>query len=235
MSCKISPSSLSFLVRECKRCFTMKTRYGIERPEVVFPKIFNDIDLAIKKFYDGKKSTLIVPEMPTCEFLAYSVKIKSNTIVLPENKLVYHIEGECDAIVRWEDGSFGVIDYKTSSEESKTFSYYRDQMGAYSYGILHPADSGVEFALNYPEILDCGVTTNGLIVFTPKDYAYNKESQQASFNGTLKWVPSEYSEEKFLKKIKKIDQFVSEKVPPPSGWWCSFCKAYQRLYEAIDE
>ena len=233
MSLKLSPSALSFLKRECYRCFTMKVRYGIDRPNLIFPRIFTDIDLAVKKFYHNKSSTLIVPGMPKCKFIAYSVPVKSTPFQTQNMKTDYHIEGEADALVQWADGSFGVIDFKTSHCDSKTLPGYRDQLEAYSYAFTHPEATHMDLALKHPELLSKGIQRNGLIVFEPSEFSYSIEAGIGGFMGKIAWVPSVYNEAKFMKKMETVDSHISGDIMPNPGWFCEFCAAYSKFYEIV--
>lgn len=45
---KLSPSDFAYLYEECKHCYYLKVRRGIERPKGVFPAIFGAINTRIQ-------------------------------------------------------------------------------------------------------------------------------------------------------------------------------------------
>lgn len=61
---KLSPSDLTFLWDECKRCFYLKVVLGQNRPAMPFPSIFTKIDGLMKKYFDGQSTHLLTPELP---------------------------------------------------------------------------------------------------------------------------------------------------------------------------
>ena len=60
---KLSPSDLTFLWEECKRCFYLKVVREISRP-FIMPKIFNKIDSIMNQYFFGKNTTEINPVLP---------------------------------------------------------------------------------------------------------------------------------------------------------------------------
>ena len=52
----LSPSDLTFLWDECKRCFYLKVRENFRRPSAPFPSIFGLIDRLMKDIYLGEST-----------------------------------------------------------------------------------------------------------------------------------------------------------------------------------
>jgi hypothetical protein len=62
---KLSPSELTFLWEECRRCFYLKVRHGIDQPRIPMPKVFIKIDGLMKSHFNGKPARAIDPSLPT--------------------------------------------------------------------------------------------------------------------------------------------------------------------------
>ena len=60
---KLSPSDLTFLFDDCKRCFYEKVKNNNPRPSTPFPKMFNTIDNLMKLHYEGKSTKEISREL----------------------------------------------------------------------------------------------------------------------------------------------------------------------------
>ena len=61
---KLSPSDLTFLWDECKRCFYLKYVHSIHRPSAPFPGIFSTIDRLMKGYYEGQPTEKLSSELP---------------------------------------------------------------------------------------------------------------------------------------------------------------------------
>jgi len=60
----LSPTDLTFLWDECRRCFYNKVVLRQARPRGPFPKVFGAIDRAMKDFCLGEQAEALVPGMP---------------------------------------------------------------------------------------------------------------------------------------------------------------------------
>ena len=110
----LTPSSLSYL---CSHCLYMKQNYGLQN---------NSISAGITGTLDGIEKNY---------FLGNNNKIdeslKPGQIIDPLNEYFYskilydnkerpfRIMGKGDAIIKFDDGSCGIIDYKTSKFKKK--------------------------------------------------------------------------------------------------------------------
>lgn len=74
---KLSPSDLTFLWYECKRCFYLKVKERFNRPWTPFPSIFGRIAYLTQAYYQGKHPSAIserlLPELSSsgsyCQYL----------------------------------------------------------------------------------------------------------------------------------------------------------------------
>jgi hypothetical protein len=108
--------------------------------------------------------------------------------------------------VRFDDGTFGVIDFKTSSAE-KSSSLYGRQLHAYAAGIESPSSES--------ELIQGVVSDLGLIVYEPSAFSTLSPSG-AAMTGDLTYVniPRNDSEfEAFLGQV--VDVLGQPEAPPP--------------------
>jgi hypothetical protein len=114
----LSPSDLTFLWDECKRCFYLKVKHniGYKGP---FPGMFGRMGNLTSNYYLDKPSSELSPALPAGVVKYREKWVKSVPISFPELTAQCIIKGRFDAIMAFEDGSYGIIDYKTSdaSEE----------------------------------------------------------------------------------------------------------------------
>ena len=143
---KLSPSDFAFLWEECKRCFYLKVVCQFARPRSPMPKIFTQIDLLMKQYFSGKSTTDIAPTLPPGVVGFGEQWVESQPISLPDHTSTCFIRGKFDTVVRFEDGSYGVIDFKTSESRSEHVPLYSRQLHAYAYALENAAPGKLQLS-----------------------------------------------------------------------------------------
>ena len=157
---KLSPSDLTFLWDDCKRCFYLKVVNKIARPSTPMPSIFIKIDGLMKSFYQGKATGELCPDLPP-GFVQFGEKwVESQPISLPGYTSACYIKGKFDTVVRFADGSYGVVDFKTSTPKPAHLAFYGRQLHAYAYALEHAEVD--KFSLS-------PISRLGLLVVEPND------------------------------------------------------------------
>lgn len=133
-SYKIAPTDLTFLLNGCARCFHHKVVNGWRPPYRPMPSVFNKIDKAMKMAFEGGSSFLTKPGIIATK----SISIKSTPIPISDDIAVW-FNGRPDAIAYYEDGTVGIIDFKTSSVKDEYTELYWRQLNAGRVGLEHPA------------------------------------------------------------------------------------------------
>ena len=160
-SIKISPSDLTFLWDECPRCFYLKVALGISRPPTAFPKIFNRIDLLMKRLFEGSDTAELYPGLPAGHVLFGERRVESQPLPLA-GTIPAFLSGKFDSVVAFDDGSYGVVDFKTSAPNPKQIPFYSRQLHAYAYALEHAAPGKLTLA---------PITRLGLLVVEPIEIA----------------------------------------------------------------
>jgi len=119
----INPSALSYL---CEHCAYLEQNYGL-RSYSISPGITQTLDSIEKQYFlgDCKK---INPDFPDGETIdPYNQTFFSKT--LKDNKgRSFRIKGKGDAIIKFNDGTSGIIDYKTSKfKKNKKSDSFKEQ------------------------------------------------------------------------------------------------------------
>ncbi len=86
----------------------------------------------ISQYYDGRSTTEISSHLPPGTVGDSEMSVLSKPISFHNGTRNVVIRGRLDAIMAFEDGSFGVIDYKTSKAKSEKAEFYRPQLAAYA-------------------------------------------------------------------------------------------------------
>lgn len=201
----LAPSDLSYLYDKCPRCYWLKLR-GIVSSGDVLPGVFRDIDRAQK----AGITIEVIRDLgiPAVEFIA-----KEKVVSKPAEHggSLLAISGFTDRRVRLEDGTVGVLDYKTSTPRMDGMARFWRAMSAYQYAIEN---------CDNPET----VTLLSLVVFSPEGFRLRKENNtQAFYTGNLRRQDIEIDREKFAKFLEGVGKMVAMEEMPPSGS-CDVCR-----------
>jgi hypothetical protein len=213
-SYKLSPSELTFLWDECPRCFYLKVTLGIPRPPTAFPKIFSNIDLLMKRMFEGQRTEEMVPGLPPGTIGPMGKWVESEPIHNSQSQISCYIKGIFDSVVTFDDGEIAVIDFKTTEPNPHHVEFYGRQLAAYAYALEHPAPGKLALA---------PVTRLGLLCVEPIDIDRD-ERGRIRYAGEVTWMEVPKDEPKFLGFIDQVMQLLSLPEPPPAAEKCAFCK-----------
>ncbi|MFB6213875.1 MAG: PD-(D/E)XK nuclease family protein [Candidatus Nanohaloarchaea archaeon] len=177
MTYKLSPSRIN-LFFECERCFWLRVNEGVKRPSGPFPSLPGGMDQEIKNHFDRYRAKGEVP--PELEEADIDAEPLSDQEFL-ENARSWRTEpkwrdpetgallrGGVDDLLRDEDGSIIVMDYKTRGyppkEENGAPDYYERQVNLYNLILRENGYGTRDFGLilyYYPD----RVVENGDFVF----------------------------------------------------------------------
>ena len=204
---KLSPPDFAYLYEECKCCYYLKIKHGIQRPSLPFPAVFGAINTRVQGTLIGKNLQELSPGLP--EGIVESQEKFVESKIIPNTNLF--IKGKYDLIVKQKDGTYIIVDFKITSPDDDKVTKYQTQLQAYHY------------AFEFPEKGEPKVITKlGLIVVYP-DKVFLKKGQ-AILCFPPKWLEIEIKKENFLKFMKEVNDLLEEPTPPenPDCKWCEF-------------
>lgn len=211
---KLSPSDFAFLWEECKRCFYLKVRGILPRPRTAMPRIFTSIDTAMKEHFEGVRTEEIDGRMPPGVVEFSDRWVESLPISLPGWKSSCFIRGKFDTILRLDDGTFAVVDFKTSTIRSEHVAKYSRQLHAYAT-CLENAVPG-EFALET-------ISTLGLLVFEPDSFSQDGK-KGASLSGSVEWMEIPRDDGAFLEFLGSVVNVLNQESAPKASSNCEWCR-----------
>lgn len=210
---KLSPSDFSFLWEECRRCFYLKVVRGFSRPRMPFPKIFTTIDGHMTACYGGRRTEEICAELPAGTVQLGQKWVRSQPIDAGGVKGACYIRGRLDALAAFDDGTYGVIDFKTSSARGTHIPLYSRQLHAYAYAMEHAAAGSLALS---------PVTRLGLLVFEPSGFVH-LPGQGAQMDGRLEWVEMPRDDGLFLDFLGEVVSVLAQPEPPAPAKGCTWC------------
>ena len=217
---KLSPSDMTFSWDECKYCFYLKVKQNIVLRSP-FPGIFGKMANLTSEFYQGRPSREISTSLPA-GVVKYREKIvKSAPITIPGAVSQCYINGRFDAVIEFEDGTYGIVDYKTSDPREEHAAFYSRQLTAYAYALENPAPNALSLS---------PVSRMGLFIITPHRFERAPAEEMIFVNRTT-WVDVPRDDRVFLSFLGEVLAVLDAPVPPPSSEGCGLCAYRQSMKE----
>ena len=224
MNFKLSPSDLTFTYDGCKRCFYLKVAKGISQPSIPIPSIFSKIAGLLKDHYTGKHTSELYVDLPPGIITHGENVVRSQIVQLPNHNDTCYISGRFDVVISFEDGTYGVIDFKTGSPSESSANMYSRQLHAYAYALEHAAPRALSL---YP------VTKMGLVYFYPSSVT-QQNIERILYESEIVWIEIDKREDTFLKFIDDVLTLIESPTIPthsPSCQWCGYVRRLVKLDE----
>jgi len=210
---KLSPSDFAFLWEECKCCFYLKVVRGFDRPRMPFPGIFTVIDKAMTASYNGMRARAIASGMPDGIIRAGQRWARSRPIDLCLDDRLCSISGRLDSLIELDDGTWGIIDFKTSKVSGPHVAMYSRQLHAYAFALENPASG---------QPLLGRIATLGLLVYEPSTFDQNID-QTAALIGEVRYIDIPRNDAAFFDFLRQVAAVLARPEPPDPAPDCPFC------------
>ena len=132
---KLSPSKFHFGFDNCQRCYYLDIKEGITQPGS-FPGVFSKLDVIHKNFFIGQHTSDVLTDIPAGTFIKGPGDkfLESELIEFDDPNKNCFISGKGDAFLELDDGTYAIIDFKTSMKVKKEewISNYFMQESAYA-------------------------------------------------------------------------------------------------------
>jgi PD-(D/E)XK nuclease superfamily len=210
----LSPSDL-FLWKECPSCLYRKVVHGLPRPPSPFPKVFGVIDRAMKDCYVGGRAEELIKDAPRGFVTSPDRWVTSVPLSIPGCDTPCVIRGRVDALIDRDDGSVGVIDFKTSDPSASSLAIYSHQLHCYAAALEHPARGA-----------PVGVSSLGLLTFCPSEF--HAESEEANLSGVLRYAEVPRSDASLCEMLAGVIDVLDAPEPPAPPLGCKWCRCLGR-------
>ncbi|HEX2897957.1 MAG TPA: PD-(D/E)XK nuclease family protein [candidate division Zixibacteria bacterium] len=167
-----------------------------------------------KRFFDNQSTQSLVPELPAGTFAFGEKYVKSKVITLPGHSTSCFISGRFDMVARFEDNTYGVLDFKTSEPRESNTEKYRRQLHAYTYALENPAPNS--FSLSPVSLL-------GLLVLDPSKMVSGQSGKGYFIKCEPTWIPFTRNDDEFMSFIAEVLTVLEMPEPPRASPSCGFC------------
>jgi hypothetical protein len=210
---RLSPSDLTFLWDECRRCFWLKVTGNLPRPRAPFPRIFGILDGQTKEFFSAKRTEEMSPRLPPGRMYSGDRWVRSRPLEIPGHRRRVLLRGRIDTALAFEDGTFGIVDFKTAEPKAHHVGLYGRQLHAYALAAESAARGSL--ALSPVSVL-------GLLCVEPVGVEGHKEG--VAFYGDPQWIEVPRDDDAFLAFLLQIMLVLDEDLPPEPAPGCQFCR-----------
>ncbi len=210
---KLSPSDLTYLYDGCKHCFVLKVKFGIPQPSIGLPAVFSTIAGLQKEYYSGKRTESFCPALAPGVVRYGEKKVRSERVTFDGTPSKCHIQGRFDIVVEFDDGSYGVLDFKTGSPTEEKSELYGRQVHAYAMALERPEDKSLHLS---------PVSHLGLLYFAP-DHCEHVVVGRQRLEGRMDWVEVNRNDAGFRKFLSDVVSLLDGPLPPPDPENCDWC------------
>jgi hypothetical protein len=161
--------------------------------------------------FSNADSSALHPDLPSGKVVGRGAWVKSIPIPFNGNPSPYAIRGKYDLLMKFEDGTYGIIDCKFQGKDNDKSEFYAPQLEAYAFALENPA-SGDEMK----------ISLMGLLVWSPKRPVGDPGS---GFNLELNssWFPIKRDPGALQNRLTEFITMISGPTPiRDSG--CDTCK-----------
>lgn len=210
---KLSPSDFAYLYEECKLCYWLKIKHGIDRPKGIFPAVFGAINTRIQGNMVGRDLRELSSALPQGIVESQEQFVQSKQI--PGTNV--YLFGKYDLLVRLPDGNYMIIDLKLSAPNEEKIAKYKSQLWTYAYAFENPN-------VGEPK----KITRSGLLIFYPDKVSFSEGTASLTFPPTWLEVPVDL--ESFKKFMTEVSDLLEGPIPPETD--CPWCR-YRHLGDKL--
>ena len=224
---ELSPSSLDYQISKCSRCFYLSKKLGIQTNNYP-PPVFNKLDAIQKDFFLEKNTSFINVNLPKGKFLSEAdLPNKISSSILEDNKKrKFKLIGIPDLVIKFENNTYGIIDFKTTKISDQKADFYKFQLEAYATIFENPGEiNSVKTPLLKP------ITKLAILQFDP--YKIDKKFDEiCNINFLMGYVElkSRPTNQLFERVTLALD-ILSLDTPPTLNQSCNDCNFFKKQIE----
>ncbi len=209
---QVAPGDLSFGWSDCLKCFWRKVRLNQRRPSTPMASVYTRIHGCLQNEFMGERVEGIITDLPPGQLVAAERWVKSKPIVVEGSTSLIQIRGRFDAVVKFDDGTYAIIDFKTAITSEINVPLYGRQLHSYVVALENPDPGSLGFAPINRIGLYC-VEPTSLADLGDGDWAYRAKHV---------WIEVPIDREGFAAFLAEVVALLDGDEPAPSPG-CAYC------------
>lgn len=174
------------------------------------------------ELYDGKRMEEALPKLKPGTIRCGEKWVECDPIQVDGSACF--IAGKIDSLIEFDDGSWGILDFKTTETSPEKAVLYSRQLHAYAHCFEHPAANPQSVRKKPPALSP--ITTLGILCFEPSKLTL-AEGQHA-YQGEVKWIDIPRDDQNFLSFVGETMKILDGPIPEADPK-CNWCKYAQRM------
>ena len=214
----LAPSELDYKPKKCERCFYLEKNYKIA-PKDFPPPVFSRFDVVQQAYYKDKNTSDLTKELPAGRIMNKE-ELPGRVVSekLTDNKgREFILGGRPDIVIKFNQGGYGIIDFKTTKISEDKSENYKHQLEAYAQIFNKP---GATKSKKTPFLNP--ITHMGILQFDPSDIQSHNENN-CDMRMNISFSPLKRDEEEFFKNITQIIDIISQSEIPDFTEDCNDC------------
>lgn len=206
----ISPTTL-YILLECPKCFWLKTKLGIYRPEKPVASITNGLDRVFKKYFDIYRGQNSLPPVLNGQISGRLIDVLPKAYYYNHEDSGLLFWGKLDEVIDFDNGFFAAFDHKTRGSKAPAV-HPAHQLQMDSYTLLLEENARPTKAKAY------------LAYWIPKE---GKLHSGIPFNVEVKEITTNPDRVRDL--LLKAALILQKSDPPQAASDCIFCQWAKNL------
>lgn len=222
----LAPSELDYKPKKCPRCFYLEKNKKIS-PKNFPPPVFSRFDVVQQAYYKDKNTSDLTAQLPSGKILNKDeLPGKVVSEILTDNKgRKFILGGRPDIVIKFDQGGYGIIDFKTTKISENKSENYKHQLEAYAQIFTKPGSTkSKKTPLLNP------ITHMGILQFDPSDIQSHSDNS-CNMKMKILFSPLVRDEKLFFKDITKIIDILLENKIPAFTEECNFCNFTKQQLE----
>lgn len=182
--------------------------------------IFKRLEGLQMELYDGKPTQEALPDLPAGIIRCGERTVESEPVTPEGTDASWFIYGKIDSLIEFEDGSWGILDFKTTTIGPEKARLYGRQLHAYAYSFENPASKPRILKSEAPRLGP--ITKLGLLCFEPSEVSLDDPGLQ-TYQGEVKWIEIPRDTDAFLSFVGETVDLLKKPMPDPTPD-CDWCK-----------
>ena len=142
----------------------------------------------MKDYYLNKSTHEISPDLLEGTVFTSGKWVESDILRDERLGVECYIKGIFDTVLKFVDGSYAVVDFKTTEANEEHLPFYARQLRAYAYALEHAAPTKLSLK---------PINRLGLLCFEPRHMDKDAEGR-LTYRGPVVWQPIQPDEPAFL-------------------------------------
>jgi PD-(D/E)XK nuclease superfamily len=209
---KLAPSDLTFLWAECQRCWWLKVKGVVKRPSAPFPKIFSRLDQLTKDYFFGKPTDEMAEGLPKGTVALGDRWVRSRPLQVPGHATQVVLQGRIDTALAFADGTWGIVDFKTTEPKPDHVPFYSRQLAAYAFAAENPAPGKLHLS---------PVSCLGLLCIEPM--AMIELDRGVAYQSDVHFLEIPRDDDAFMAFASQLLYVLERPEPPDATPGCKYC------------